>query len=203
MTTSERRSRPRGEQTRATLLRAAMVVMERDGVPALTTRRVAQEADLPLGAVHYWFASKEELLAVVVGELLAEIRDALATLETRQVDSLADVLVRALQVMQSLPVGRQMAVFEVTTAALRSEALRPVARDQYAAYRSITGEAIEPLRERIEQRIPGGVAALATLLVAVMDGLTLAQLADPDVEAESAMRALGALLSASLADGAG
>lgn len=53
------------EQRRRQLTEAAMRVMHRDGAWALTTRAVATEAGVPLGAVHYAFSSKSELIASV------------------------------------------------------------------------------------------------------------------------------------------
>ena len=53
------------EQRRAQLVAAAMRVMQREGAWSLTTRAVAREAGVPLGAVHYAFGSKSELVRAV------------------------------------------------------------------------------------------------------------------------------------------
>src|SRR3712207_8054548 len=42
-----------------------MRVMQREGAWSLTTRAVAREAGVPLGAVHYAFGSKSELVRAV------------------------------------------------------------------------------------------------------------------------------------------
>ena len=47
---------------RAQLIAAATRVVAREGVAAATTRRIAQEAGVPHGLVHYWFSGKDELL---------------------------------------------------------------------------------------------------------------------------------------------
>ena len=52
----------RGEARRDLILDAAIRVLGAEGVGALTHRRVAAEAGLPLAATTYWFASKEQLL---------------------------------------------------------------------------------------------------------------------------------------------
>ena len=54
---------PRGEARREHLLEATLRVVAEQGVAAVTHRRVAAEAGLPLAATTYWFASKEELMA--------------------------------------------------------------------------------------------------------------------------------------------
>jgi AcrR family transcriptional regulator len=50
------------------LLDAAGRVLESQGPTAVTTRRIAQEAGCSEGSIYNHFASKEELLACVVGE---------------------------------------------------------------------------------------------------------------------------------------
>src|SRR5215469_4946535 len=66
------RRRPDADGRRAELVEAAGRVVARDGVAAATTRRIAEEAGLPQGLVHYWFASKDELLEEVIMTLLRE-----------------------------------------------------------------------------------------------------------------------------------
>ena len=51
---------------RERLVEAAIRVMVRDGVAKATTRSIVAEADMPLGAFHYCFRSKEELLENVI-----------------------------------------------------------------------------------------------------------------------------------------
>ncbi|WP_099025085.1 TetR/AcrR family transcriptional regulator [Mycolicibacterium palauense] len=50
---------------RRQLIDAAVRVVTRDGVAKATTRRIADEAGVNLGMVHYVFGSKEKLLAAV------------------------------------------------------------------------------------------------------------------------------------------
>jgi TetR/AcrR family transcriptional regulator, regulator of biofilm formation and stress response len=53
---------PRGEARRAALTEAALALIARVGPDGLTHRAVAKEADLPLAATTYWFASKEDMV---------------------------------------------------------------------------------------------------------------------------------------------
>ncbi|MFA9429770.1 TetR/AcrR family transcriptional regulator [Egicoccus sp. AB-alg2] len=48
------------------LLDAATRVLERDGLPGITTKRIAQEAGCSEGSIYNHFGSKEDLLAEVV-----------------------------------------------------------------------------------------------------------------------------------------
>jgi AcrR family transcriptional regulator len=65
-----------GDGRRAELVEAAGRVVARDGIAAATTRRIAEEAGLPQGLVHYWFASKDELLEEVIMTLLRQFEAA-------------------------------------------------------------------------------------------------------------------------------
>ena len=177
MGTTER-GRPRGAGNRATLVRAALEVVEQDGIAAATTRRIAEQAGLPLGAVHYWFADKDDLLRAVVDVLLTEVRDDLGS--GPEGESAGDRLARVYANYAAMTPGRQLALFEVTTHAIRTDGLRELAVGQYTAYRAAAGAGLDPWRNQIDRALPGGTDALAALLVAVVDGLTLAALADPE-----------------------
>ncbi|HEY5881845.1 MAG TPA: TetR family transcriptional regulator [Nakamurella sp.] len=173
-----RRRRPRGEQTRTALVQAALRVIERDGIASATTRRVAEQAGLPLGAVHYWFADKDDLLRAVVDVLLQEVRNDLGT--SPDGESAGHRLARIFANYVAMRPGRQLALFEATTHAIRTDGLQPLAIGQYAAYRSAARKGLAPWHVQVDADLPGGTDALAALLVAVVDGLTLANLADPE-----------------------
>lgn len=52
--------------TRATILAAARSVLLQDGYARLSTRRVAEVADVPLSQIHYHFGSKQQLILAVL-----------------------------------------------------------------------------------------------------------------------------------------
>jgi AcrR family transcriptional regulator len=80
-TRAERRERA-SAQTRARILDAARSCLLADGYANLSTRRVAEAADVPLSQIHYYFGSRQELiLAVLAAEnqrLLARQREMFA-----------------------------------------------------------------------------------------------------------------------------
>ncbi len=178
--------------TKATLVEAALRVVERDGVAAATTRQIADEAGMPLGTVHYWFADKDELLRAVVNTLLLEVRDTVHRASSNATSS--ERLSRTYEAFMQLPVGRQLALFELTTFAIRNEPLRELAQSQYLAYREAAEEGLSPWRVAAD-RLPGGSEALAALVIAVVDGLSLASLADPQTPAEDALTLFAHLLA--------
>lgn len=71
-------TREHGDERRRLILRAALTVIGRDGITGTTHRVVAREADVPLGSLTYYFASKGDLLR---GALLLFVDDELRRLE--------------------------------------------------------------------------------------------------------------------------
>ena len=61
--------RPRSEGKRETILRAAIAVIAAHGVQGATTRKIAAEAGINLGTLHYHFESKEDVLSSLVAYL--------------------------------------------------------------------------------------------------------------------------------------
>jgi DNA-binding transcriptional regulator YbjK len=59
-------ARPRGEARRAALLDAVLRIVTEVGVDAVTHRRVADVAGLPLASTTYWFESKEQMLTAAL-----------------------------------------------------------------------------------------------------------------------------------------
>src|SRR5437764_8145332 len=64
-------SRPRGTARRDALLDAVIRIVAEVGADAVTHRRVAEVADLPLASTTYYFESKQHLLTAAL-ELAAE-----------------------------------------------------------------------------------------------------------------------------------
>src|SRR5579871_4901656 len=58
--------RPRGAARREALLEAVLRIVADTGPDAVTHRRVAEVAELPLASTTYWFSSKEDLLAAAL-----------------------------------------------------------------------------------------------------------------------------------------
>ncbi|HVY29490.1 MAG TPA: TetR family transcriptional regulator [Polyangiaceae bacterium] len=64
-----RQQRPRGSTTRETVINAALQVVDRVGVDALTIRAVASAAGAPPMSLYTHFANKEELLDLMYAEM--------------------------------------------------------------------------------------------------------------------------------------
>jgi hypothetical protein len=89
-----------------------------------------------------------------------------------------------------MPLGRQLALLEFTLAAARADSLQPLAQELYGVYTSAARETLQPWKTQVDGDLPGGTRALAPLIVAVIDGLTLAGIAGSDPQELTAARDL-------------
>jgi AcrR family transcriptional regulator len=196
MTEPTRRRRKPAEGTRQALIDAALRVLFRDGTQAATTRRIAEEAGVQQGQVHYWFADKNDLFEEAVKAILAGLDR--ATEEVRGSGGTVGQTLKAAMdsVIADDPI-RQLAAYDITVYALRSPALRELAATQYRLYLDEVNRQLAPFADEIEAKIPGGLPALTALASATFDGLTLHWLADPDpARTDAAINALIHLLAA-------
>ncbi len=125
-------------QRRAQLVEAAMAVMRRDGAWGLTTRAVAEQANVSLGAVHYAFDSKADLIGAVfaadVDSAAAVVSEAVhaggstETMVRRAVRSYAEVLRRR-------PTA-ELVLQELTLMGVRDDALRDLASQGVENFRA-------------------------------------------------------------------
>ncbi len=73
-TRAERRGRATAD-TRAAILAAARACLLADGYANLSTRAVAEAADVPLSQIHYHFGSKQQLIVAVLAAENARLLD--------------------------------------------------------------------------------------------------------------------------------
>jgi AcrR family transcriptional regulator len=182
---------------RGELIAAASRVIAEHGIAAATTRRIAEEAGVPPGLVHYWFSGKDELLEAVIADTLASIESAVGESRVEPapagdpVAPLLEQLQAAFRTVEADDRGRQLAMYEMTTWVLRKPDLAPVARSQYEAYRRLAADGLASVG--ID---PAAEPALVQLVTAVFDGLTLSWLADPEgTDPEAALRLLAELVA--------
>jgi len=173
-------TRPRGAARRAALLEAVLEIVAQAGPEAVTHRRVAEVAELPLASTTYWFASKDELLAAALAHAaqrdIARLRAAAAELAARPCSraQLADALVALIiaPLEEGLRDSRSalIAAYSLWFEAARRPALQAIARAWTAAYRETAAQ----LLARAGCAQPDGDAAI---LIGAADGLLMAELA--------------------------
>lgn len=194
-TSSRQRPRPRGTARRDALLDAVIRIVAEVGADAVTHRRVAEAADLPLASTTYWFDSKEHLLTAAleraadgdIERLHAFIMDApsvAADPVALAVDAILDPLDESGQASR----GSLLATYALLLEAARRPALRAVTRRWTEAYLDALGR----LLARAGSSDPPSDAAL---LLAAADGLLVEHLASGEnSELRGQLRRLGAAL---------
>jgi AcrR family transcriptional regulator len=180
---------------REALVRAALAVIARDGVHAATTRAITAEAGMSLASFHYAVPSRDELLRDVV-ELVVSSQDqaAFGTLDLDAPDlrtAVRAVLGSYLDILRADPV-REQAMLELTQYALRSTALAGFPAAQYRVYRDLAFRLLEAGAERygVDWDVP--LDDLASLVISLTDGATLAWLATRDDDAAERLLDLAA-----------
>jgi len=168
-------ARPRGAARREALLEAALRIVAEVGADAVTHRRVAQAAGLPLASTTYWFDSKEHLLTAAI-ELAAD-RDiarieALVSGRGDGADPIAVAVGGLLEPLDERPGSRTslLAAYSLLLEAARRPALRAIATRWSEAYTRGLATLLEAAGSRQAR-------ADAQLLMAAYDGLLLEQLA--------------------------
>ncbi|MCF3174692.1 TetR family transcriptional regulator [Streptomyces sioyaensis] len=150
---------------RQRIIDAAISVVGERGIAGLSHRSVAAAADVPLGSTTYHFATLDELLIAALrqvnGEWLADF--------ARWVDGidpaapLTDEVARFVEVTLTGDRSRLELEYELYLAALRREAVRPIA-----------AECLDEMVRLLGRRI--GDERTARAVVAVADGLLLQHL---------------------------
>ncbi len=177
MATARRRARARPR--RELLLEVTIELVAREGIDAVTHRRVAELAQVPLGSTTYYFASREEMLVEALEAFgrqeIAAIRARLADLPQRRpsrrryVEGLVDFLAPQL----GDDSWRTLAQYTLLCEAARRPELQPVAREWNQAWWAVLEELFQALK------VPDP-ALEARMLLAMLDGFLLEQLAAPD-----------------------
>lgn len=169
------------EKRRAELGAAVWRLASRDGLEAVTIRRVAEEAGWSTGAVVHYFSDKEELLLFAFGTVADRVGRRLAKAAGRTSEPLE--LART-WLVEALPLdGERQAEVRVWFAFLGLALTRPaLARAQRLTYRAWRGRVAELLgeaQERGQVRADVDCSAAAAALVAVVDGLAIQATFEP------------------------
>ena len=162
---------PRGEERREQLLRATLGVIARDGIPAVTHRRVAAEADVPLGSLTYWFATKDDLLREALRLFVDEETERLRTVGESLSEGMApeEIAERFAAVLEAGAGDDQVAQFELYLEAARNPALREAAEQCFAAYDDV-------VRAALRAAGVGELGEASALFVSLADGIGLRRL---------------------------
>jgi DNA-binding transcriptional regulator YbjK len=116
---------------RQRIIDAAIRVVAERGIDGLSHRSVAAEADVPLGSTTYHFTTLDDLLVAALRQVCVEPPTAIEDWRRhlRRDGPLADRLTGLLEETMAGDRGRARVEYELYLAALRREALQPVAAE--------------------------------------------------------------------------
>jgi DNA-binding transcriptional regulator YbjK len=198
---------PRGAARRDHILDAALRVAGRLGPDALTHRRVAEAAGLPLAATTYWFASKDELLAETYRRAaerdIARLEELGARLSPERLAVRRDLPAALARLVTDELAGDRtglVASYALWLEAARRPELREVSRAWTEAYVRVAAGLLATAGARDPELD-------ARIVVAALDGLSLDALVTDDPDSGRTVRGalerlLGALLTPGSASGA-
>lgn len=113
-----------------TIFEATARIIERDGIAALNTNRIAERAGVSIGTLYEYFPNKDAILIAMARQRLAKderlVRQALATAETEQDVSLARRAIHAMVGLRDRPKVRRAVIAVHLASGFGSEHARPV-----------------------------------------------------------------------------
>jgi AcrR family transcriptional regulator len=190
--TSRGRGRPVGdrEARRTELLNAAISVIAQDGFAEASLRKVAERAGCSTGAVTYYFANREEMMAAVI-ESQFDVFDAMLRLSDG--DDKIDVGGGLKRWLDSLSInggGDWVANFQLLSLARHEPALADVYQRRYARYRDVFASMLAKGQRQgtIRKDIPADL--LADQISAMGDGWMMLFPIEPERFQPSRIKAL-------------
>lgn len=151
--------------TRERILRATLKLINEEGMPAISNRRVAAEAEVALGSLTYHFPSQVDLLNESLTLLVDETVERIQKLSTAiregglSIEKVAEST--ATIVEQSGMVDRSLAEMELHLQSARQPELRDASIRCFEAYDELATATLEMLGvERAKERAPVVVAFL-------------------------------------------
>jgi AcrR family transcriptional regulator len=192
LATSRGRGRPVGDRAarRTELLNAAISVIAQDGFAEASLRKVAERAGCSTGAVTYYFANREEMMAAVI-ESQFDVFDAM--LRMSDSDGKIDVrggLKRWLDSLSTNGGGDWVANFQLLSLARHEPALADVYQRRYARYRDVFAAMLAKGQRQgsIRKDIPADL--LADQISAMGDGWMMLFPIEPERFQPSRIKAL-------------
>jgi len=181
------------------LRRAALNCIAQRGYAATSSRDIAREAGANVASINYHFGSKETLVTEALGECFGmwnqRVENAfVAATGLAPHDQLAAILHAAIDSLAELRSSVHACV-ETYAPALRSDELRERMAAGYATVRESAVRLASKAMQDGGMPVPDNLAAIASVLMAVCDGLMLQWIADPEgpPNAAQTLEALGAI----------
>jgi AcrR family transcriptional regulator len=182
----------RGEEQQAALVRAAFDLIAERGFEGLRTRDVAARAGVNIATLHYYFATKEELIRGVLAAAAGQFRRREARdLGSEDRDSLTELrsFLRSRQEQMRASPELFTVLLELSTRAIRDPAIRAIMRETDQAWRANLAALLQTGVDQGTLHPEMDVEAAAASLVALSKGLHLQMIMDPDLPDDAALSA--------------
>ncbi len=191
--------RPKAEARRQQILDAACACVRREGFHGASMADIAKAADLSVGQIYRYFENKEAMIAAIVAQDLAEMREKFAELETSS-PSLTEAVID--QCSESLErhydPDRAALMLEVLAEAARNPRVAAIVREADAAERALPGALLD--RARAAGCSETEVAARIEVLSMVFDGMVARTVNNPDSDRAAIAQVLRPVLRLLLGD---
>ena len=175
---------PKAEARRQQILDAACDCVRQAGFHGSSMAEIAQAADLSVGQIYRYFENKEAIIAAIVAQDLAAMREKFAKLEMSG-RCLADAIAAECPgaVEHNYDTGRAALVLEVLAEAARNPRVASIVRDADAVERTLICQLLEQIR-------PAGcsdseMAARGEVLMMLFDGMVMRAVNNPDGDREA------------------
>src|SRR5438128_1145784 len=171
------------------IVEAMRVTAGRHGAAGATFDRVAQEAGVSRGLLHYYFGTKERLLAATVrhdaGLRMAQLEKRLSRADS--IDAIVEALVTQLEAFVHEDRGSQAVLYEMFSASRRNEEIREELARLYAGVRSHVAAVLREKDAAGVIDLRGDAEAVASVLFALGDGFELQFISNPEWDSAAAL----------------
>lgn len=187
------------EERRAQILDAAGLVASRERLDGLTVRKVAEQAGLSPGLVHFHFGTKEQLLLALLDAVLEEITGRRPPEDAAGAPSARDALLTyARTELERLPQERDAVelFFDFWVVGTRNAEVRRRMVEAMAAYRASFVPIARRIVEEEAERFRGVTAdQIARIIVGFVEGTAFQHVLEPGAfDVGATMTALEALV---------
>ena len=156
--------------TRQQILAAARTVLNRDGVSALSTRAVANEAQVNLSLIHYYFSSREGLLLALLERMDEELLERQRAMYGEPAVSLADKWRQAIEFYrQDLKSGYVRTLLELAAHGYSNPRMAEEVRRLLSRWRGLLTEVAAQVLARKEA--PMDAAELGSMVTSYWFGM--------------------------------
>jgi len=161
------------------ILDAACDCVRRSGFHGASMAEIAQAAGLSVGQIYRYFENKEAIIAAIVAQDHAAMREKFARLEASGrclAEAVIDECSQAVE--HNYDPARAALVLEVLAEAARNPRVAAIVRDADATERALVGKLLEPLRPG--DRCEVEMAARGEVLMMLFDGMIMRAVNHPE-----------------------